>query len=359
MENKKKRFPLFYCIYFACIVIAVILIHLSMGVVTDYLAEYELAQPQYEAQDVFDTYYGQGDFTALVELCDAPLTQFETKEAISRYLADFTAGKTVTYSAITTGLDTSIRYIVKADNIKFSAFTLQESEETTEKGFTLYEIADFELYCAGEESVRITVPRGYQVSVNGIPLDETALTGTETRDKSCDYMPQGVEGIVFVEYAVDGLYAPPETVTVHAPDSRECVLETLEDGSLYADFLYSDTLSAEYSDYVIEAAKAISAFMQNDGRFATAAAYIDRNSELYNYIRTTETWFVIDHTSYDFEDVTTSEFYQYDDNTFSCRISFTHVLKRTWSKDYRDYIDITYFFRRVGDKFLIYDRYNH
>ena len=26
---------------------------------------------------------------------------------------------------------------------------------------------------------------------------------------------------------------------------------------------------------------------------------------------------------------------------------------------YRDYIDITYFLRRVDDKFLIYDRYNH
>lgn len=359
MENRKKRIPLFYCIYGVCVVIAVVLIHLAMSVVTDYLEEYELSQPQYEAQDIFETYYVNGDFSALTALCDFPLTRFETQEAVDRYLADFTAGKTVTYSAITTGLDTSIRYIVKADDIKFSAFTLQQSHETTEKGFTLYELAGFELYCSGNESVRITAPRGYPVTVNGVALDDSMLNGTENKDKSCDYMPEGVEGIVFVEYAVDGLYAQPESVAVHTPDGRDCPVERRDDGSFYADFLYSDTLSTEYSEYVIEAAKAISTFMQNDGRFATAAAYIDPDSALYTNIRTSETYFVIDHTSYDFEDVVTSEFYQYDEDTFSCRISFTHVLRRTSSKDYRDYIDITYFFRRVGDKFLIYDRYNH
>ncbi len=359
MENKKRRFPLFYVIYFVCVIAVVVLIHLAMGVVTEYLAEYELAQPQYVAQDVFDSYYAAGDFTSLAALCDAPLTQFETKDAIVRYLADFTAGKTVTYSAITTGLDTSIRYIVKADDIKFSAFTLHPTDKTTEKGFTLYEVSDFALYCVGEESVRITAPRGYPVAVNGVALDESALTGTQFRDKSCDFMPEGVEGIVFLEYAVSGLYAQPETVTVHTPDGRECPLETKEDGSLYANFLYSDALKDEYGDYVIQAAQTISAFMQNDAKISAASAYIDPASELYDYIRGTETWFVIDHNSYDFEDVVTSEYYQYDADTFSCRISFTHVLKRTWSRDYHDYIDITYFFRRVGDSFLIYDRYNH
>ena len=172
-------------------------------------------------------------------------------------------------------------------------------------------------------------------------------------------MPEGVDGIVFEEYHIGGLYVKPETITVHAPDGRACTLEERENGALFADFIYSDALAAEYGEYVIEAAKTVSAFMQNDGKFSAAASYLDPDSELYDNIRKTETWFVISHDSYEFEDVAVSEFYQYTDDIFSCRVSFTHVLKRNWSKDYRDYIDITYFFRRVGDKFLIYDRYNH
>ncbi len=359
MDNKKKRFPIFYCIYFVCVAAVVVLIHLAMGTVTKILAEYEAAQPQYEAEKVFETYYANGDYSALSALCDVPVTQFETKDAAVHYLTKFTEGKKITYSAITTGLDTATKYIVKADDVKFSSFTLSPSDKKTERGFTLYEASDFELYCAGPQSVSITAPRGYPVSVNGVALDETALTGTEIRDKSCDFMPDGVEGIVFVEYAVSGLYEPPVSVTVHTPDGRVCPVETAADGVFRADFIYSDSLRDEHSAYVIEAAQTISAFMQNDGKFSAAAAYIDPESELYDYIRNTETWFVIDHNSYGFEDVLATEFYPYDADTFSCRISFTHVLKRTWSKDYRDYIDITYFFRRVGDKFLIYDRYNH
>jgi len=80
---------------------------------------------------------------------------------------------------------------------------------------------------------------------------------------------------------------------------------------------------------------------------------------LYVNLRTSETYFVIDHSSYAFEDVKTSEFYAYDENTFSCRVSFTHVLKRYGSKDYRDYIDMTLYLHRIGDTYRIYDRYNH
>ncbi len=357
--KKRKRLPIFYAVYFICVVLAVTAIHIALGVVETYLQDYESARPQYEAERVFAEYYDSGDFYKLVDKCDVSLPPYETTDALCRYLSAFTEGKTVTFSAITTGLDTSVRYIVKADDIKFSAFTLQESEKTTEKGFTLYEVTDFELYCSPNESVFVTAPRGYTVLVNGVALDASSLSGVETKDRSCNFMPDDVEGIVFVEYEAAGLYLPPNSVSVQTPDGRACPVEARPDGTWHADVLYSDALAAEHSDYVIEAAKAISKYMQNDAMFRTPAVYLDPQSELYSNLRTSETYFVIRHDSYDFEDVRTSEFYQYDENTFSCRISFTHVLKRTANDDYRDYIDITYFFRRVDDKFLIYDRYNH
>ncbi len=359
MMKHKKRIPIFYAVYFICIILAVIAVHIGIGIAQTYLADYESARPQYEAERIFEKYYASGDFSELVSKCDVPLSPYETKDALCRYLSSFTEGKSVSFSAITTGLDTSIRYIVKADGIKFSSFTLNESERKTEKGFTLYEVTDFELYCSPVESVSVTVPRGYTVLVNGVELDDSLLTGTETKDKSCDFMPAGVEGIVYVEYRADGLYLPPDNVSVKAPDGRECPLTSLDNGALHADVLYSESLAAEHREYVIEAAKAISMYMQNDAMFRTPAVYLDPQSELYGNLRTSETYFVIKHNSYDFENVRVSEFYEYDENTFSCRIAFTHVLKRTAAEDYRDYIDITYFLRRVDDKFLIYNRYNH
>lgn len=359
---KPRRFPVFYTIFALLVIAAIIAIHCVLGVVKKYLADYESAQPQHEAARVFEKYYTADDFSELVSLCEIQLTPYETKDTVSRYLAEFTQDKKITYSAITTGLDTSVKYIVKADDIKFSSFTLHVSDKTTDRGFSLYEASDFEIYCAGNESVRITAPKGYAVSVNGVSLDETLLTGNETPDKSCDYMPDGVEGIVFQEYALDDLYFQPDTVVVNAADGRECTVELLEDGSYHASFLYDDTLKDTQGAYVLDAAQAIAKYMQNDAYFYVPAVYIDPESALYENVRTSLTYFAIDHVAYSFENETVTEFYRYDENTFSCRISFIHVLKYSQYsglEDYRDYIDTTYFFHRVGDKFLMYDRYNH
>jgi hypothetical protein len=35
------------------------------------------------------------------------------------------------------------------------------------------------------------------------------------------------------------------------------------------------------------------------------------------------------------------------------------VRHRIGSADYRDYIDTTFYLRRVGEKYLMYDRLNH
>ena len=359
MIKKQKKFPVFYAVYFTLIVIFFITLAIALHIVRIYLADYESTQPQHEAQRVFDTYYATGDYSALIEASFISVSPLETKDSALNYLRQVTKDKSITYTRITTGLDSDIKYIVKADDLKFSSFTLTESNKKSEKGFTMYIPSSFEVYIAGTESVKVTAPLSYTVYINGVPLDETYLTGSKKEDISCQHMPVGVDGIIFAEYRADSLYFKPEDVKILSADGRECPLNQDENGNYSTGILYDNNLQAEYSEYVISAAQALAAYMQNDGKFSAISGYLDPESELYTNIRTSETYFVISHSSYSFEDVRSSEFCRYDDNTFSCRISFTHILKRSGSKDYRDYIDMTFFLRRVGDKFLIYDRYNH
>ena len=122
--KKKFRIPLFYILYFAFIVLFDIALHLGQKTVTAYLADYESSLPEYEAQRVFDTYYASGDYSELVSLSDHQITSFETSAALETYLETFTKGKKITFNSITTGLDDSLRYIVKADDVKFSSFTI-------------------------------------------------------------------------------------------------------------------------------------------------------------------------------------------------------------------------------------------
>lgn len=357
--KKQRKIPVFYIVYFACILVFLIAVQAALGIVRSYLADYEAAQPQHEAQRIYEEYYAGGNFGSLLDCMDVSVSPLESRAELERYLQEYTSGKTLAYNSITTGLDDTLKYIVKADDVKFSSFTLEKSGESSPKGFDLYAAGSFELYCPGRISIRLTAPKGYSVYVNDVLLDDAYLTGKEQRDISCQHMPDGVEGIVYVEYGADDLYYYPENVRVVSPDGRDVPVTTEGSGAYSASILYSDELAEQYSDYAIAAAQALSAYMQNDGRFSAAAAYIDPNSELYVNIRTSETYFVIPHSTYTFEDMRTSEFYAYNEDTFSCRVTFTHILKRTGSEDYRDYIDMTFFWRRCGDKFLIYDRYNH
>ncbi len=359
MIKQKKRFPVFYAVYFSLIILFFLVLGIALHIVRQYLADYETAQPQYEAQRVFEQYYASGDYSALLAAADVSVSPLETRATVLQYLRNVTDGKEISYTSITTGLDSAVKYIVKADDLKFSSFILEISDRTTEKGYPLYACTSMEVYTAGTESVSVTAPLGYTVYINDVPLDASYLTGNQTEDISCKYMPDGVTGIVFAEYRADNLYYPPHSVRILSANGKECPVAQKEDGQYSTGIMYDDTLAAEYTDYVITAAQAIAAYMQNDGKFSAAAAYMDTESKLYTNLKTSETYFVIDHSSFAFEDIRTSEFCRYNEDTFSCRVAFTHVLKRTGSKDYKDYIDTTFFLRRVGDKFLIYDRYNH
>ena len=143
-------------------------------------------------------------------------------------------------------------------------------------------------------------------------------------------------------------------------DGNEMEIGVVESDKLYyTKLVYDEELKAEQSEFVIEAAKRFAAYMQNDTTLAKLTPYFEKGTALYKSIRSTLQWAVIDHDSYDFEDVEASDFYRYDENTFSCRVKLTHILKRNRLEDYRDFMDATFYLRKINGKYLIYDRTNN
>ncbi|MBQ5649873.1 MAG: hypothetical protein IIV03_07015, partial [Clostridia bacterium] len=149
---------------------------------------------------------------------------------------------------------------------------------------------------------------------------------------------------------------PEISVTDKDGKVTECVY--IEDGNYWsAGFLYDAALEAQFSDYVINAIEKYAAYMQMDGARADFIDYYDTDSELWQNIITTENYFVWEHEGYTFKDKKASEFYRYDENVFSCRVSMTHLLHRYGWEDYVDYIDMTIFLRNVNGKYVIFDSF--
>lgn len=363
--RKKHRFPIFYTLLILFITAAVIAIECAMNILNDYLADYESAQPKYVAEDIFNRYYKSMDFDALVTLSGIEIPEFESKESLVRYLHSLYDGKEVTYhSGIAedkkdeTDVKT-LRYKVEFDNSAVAEFSIRTGNKKSKNGFDIFEPYQFRFKVTAEKSVRITAPSNYTVYVNGKKVDKKYIIESDIQTESCKHMPEGVSGITYCTYQVGDLFFDPE-VKVLNPEGKESTLTYNEEKNTYtSEIVYSDSLKEQYEEYVLTAIKKYAAYMSNDERFANIKGYFDPSSNLYNNIRTSETSFVIDHSGYYFTDESAREFYAYDENTFSCRVSLTQVLTKKGKPDFRDKIDMTIYLRKVGDSFLIYDRYDH
>lgn len=368
--SNNRKFSVFYAIFFAFIAVFLIALFAVCRFVNGWLADYESSLPKYVAEEVFDKFYlpltselPDSAVAALIKKSGISTSEYENTEILMEYIISAVSGKTLSYTESSAGIESGkIRYIVRisenGSDVKLSTFTLCESGESSKYGSPLYELDGIELFCKPTESVSVIAPADYTVYINGIAANDSTITETNIAS-NMKYVPDSLTPVTYTKRDIKELYQAPE-IKVLAPDGRESPI-TLENGVYTAELLYSDTIASEMTEYVLSAARALSAYMQNDMTFYSCSKYLEKGTELYEATRTSETYWVIDHNGYSFEDESASEFYAYDSNTFSCRVKHVHILKSKKEEDYRDYIDMTLFFRRADEnsEYLIFDRTNN
>lgn len=356
----RKKFPLFYKIYFSVIAIFLVLLAVAVSVVRGYLADYEASLPEHEASRVFERYFESRDYSSLLSQSTYKLSKYETYQNLLEHLKATTDGEQLSYSRVSSGSTDAYKYVVKTGDKRLCTFTLAPSEEKSKKGFTLYSLDSLDLSgIENKKSVKVLVPEDTVLYINGVPVGDDCITGRDIPTKSCEHMPEGVRGVYLSEYVIEGLIAEP-SIIVKASDGKQTDLRYDDTDKVWrAEYLPDASLVDELGAYVTEAAEKYAVYTQGDCGFGSIKGYYDPTSPLYTNIRTLENMFVIDHSSWSFEDEKISEFYRYDEGTVSCRVSFVHILHKPGTDDYRDYIDMTLYLRNVNGKYLIYDRYNN
>lgn len=363
MREAKKRPSVFWCVYTALLFLGAVAVVVAVFVTRAHLVDYESARPEYAAGSVFDRYYASGDYEALYEAAQISLSPAEGKGDFVRWLQDKTAGGALSYVRVSAELGDSIKYNVKCGDAAFSSFTLKKSGETTRFGEPLYVFDTAQVVYTAGMSVRVSAPSHCSVTLNDYRLPESCVIETGIETESCKHMPQGVAGITYTTYELkDLLFEPRIAVTDTAGRVHATVYDEVAKTHV-AEILYDDALQALYGDYAIQAAQTFAAFMQQDAERRAALYYIETGSPLYQSLARVDV-FAEKHSGYAFEDVRAGEFYAYDENTFSCRVSFVHVLTGGRSRldstgVNKEIVDTTWYYRRVGDRFLIYDRYTH
>ena len=353
-----KRIPKFYIILLAIVIVVVVLTQVGTWYTTGVLKEYEDSQYKYAAEQYFSDNFTTPTGDSLSTLFKSQFSDFESEQTLSSYFDTLIDGKEFKLQRSSSGMSENEKYVVSLNNLKFAEFFVVKSEEKTKHGFDTYEIADAVLNDKILNTYSIEIPVEYSLQVNGKAVNGDFALGDRIETESFSFMPEGVDGIVYTTYMFKNMCGAPD-FSVVAADGTEANIVKIDDGKFKAGIVNDKKLEKEFSNYIIEATKAYACYMQKDATFSKVRGYLDPASDFYKYVNGTPTWPVITHNSYGFENASVGEFYAYSDDVFSCRITITHILKYSGLEDYKDSIDITWYLRKVNDKFLIYDSFTH
>lgn len=355
---KTKRLPVFYIFLLLLVVLVIVLTEIGKSYLTEILDEYENTQYKYVAEDILDTHFTSGNGETFAQLFRTQISEVEDKMRVAEAFHALTDGKEFSLQSVSTGLTDEIVYVIKCNDKRFATLSLQKSSETSEHGFTQYEVKDLLLNENLFFSRSIWIPVGYSLIINGFNADAKFCENNTVSTAYHDIFPGEVLGIQYTKYTFPHLFSEPE-FTVLSPEGSVATVSLLEDGSYCGEIIFDTPMPEVLQSHAIEATKAYACYLQKDARFGAVAKYLDPDSALYENLRTSPNWMVIDHNSYAFEDPEVLQYYAYDDTSFSCRVKLTHILKYRGLQDYRDYIDITWYFTEIGGKFLICDSYNN
>lgn len=351
--GRTKRFPLFYKILFAALGVFAVLVAIALFWLHGFLADYEAAQPEHVAEKVVEEYFKNGDMEKLLADSTYEVPKYSSTEDVVSYLGDAIDKNDVSFYSVSSGsADGKVTYAIKSREFKVAVINLREKADPGR--FKGYELDSIDLTIGGSNAVMVKAPKGYNVMVNGVTLGEELLHGDEEPTDSCGHVAEGL-GIVFVTYKLEGLFGEPDISVTSSDGTAVGGITANEEGTYYAVSPAYAEVTDELKANVLAAGESYAAYMQHDAAFTRIARYVDRSSDLYENLRTSQTMWVNDHNGYSIENASVTELYYYDSDTYSCRVKFDHVLHMNGSNDYVDAFDMTLYYRKVGNTFLIYD----
>lgn len=209
-REKKRGIPVFYIVYIAFVVLFIGAVCVGLVFLNSMLAEYESVQPRYKAEEIFNEYFAEPDIAELIEMSSTQYAAFESQDKIIEYLDGQIKDKEITYSESSVKDENGNRaYNVLCGDARFAIFSIGESEEVSEHGFTKFGLKDVKLtFSLPDNSYNFLIPEGYSLLANGVEVGEKYIAADPVPSDAYT-LTAGKLGVRFVPYTVDGFLSAP------------------------------------------------------------------------------------------------------------------------------------------------------
>ena len=347
-----KTKSLFYKIYFSVIAVFLVLLMVGLFVLNSVLSVYEAAQPTGLMDIIVTEYLQKGDLKGAVDTYNIPISAYENKDDINDAFKSIIGKKKLTVSSSGKKLEGyNVVYNIKADDESILTFYLKKAKRGGKYGIKGYSVGMAEVDSDICNKYTIYVPSDTKLVINGVEVKKEDRIDNKLPKILTDKI--GENSVVTLQTVkVDNIISDKFEVKAYSADGTEVAISenngvyTVEQGIAAAEF---DALK----NHALNARQGYAKFMQEDASLGSISHFFDTSTEFYKYVRKTELW-VWTHTGYRFEDVTFSEAHKYNDNLYSCRVTFTHIL--TWGNNvYKDYFDKYVYIEKTANGLKVID----
>lgn len=340
-----KNTLVFYVTLLGVFLALLILICCATVPVKSYLEQYELSQPKYVSDEVFELLYSDPDWALIYDLAGVKSTKFEGKTAFCTYMETLVGAEKLTYRATSSGLSGERKYLVRCGDIDIGAFILESNGEE----FPTWTLSGVETYYTPNVSITIDKQLNETVYINGVALDDSyTVSYTETVAEA--FLPDDVHGFRQERQIISGLLVEPEIVVLNA-DNQPVSLTYDETTGIYTTaFPSTDTIAVNESAAAVRIATAQARYAIHQLKSKYLKEYFLSETEIYDRIYNSDA-FLESVRSYTVNEdsIILTDFRRYNDDIFSVHITLTIdiTITRTESTTYT--VDTTYFIQRQLD----------
>ena len=356
--TKRKKKSIFkswyYRIYFVLILLCVIGILIGMRVLNGVMEEYEATRPVHAAEEVADI-FERRDFASIFPY-DTTAAQYAAGQSAQYvdFMNGFAQGKTLTWREAYSGEENEKKYSVLLDDEKFATFKLVTTGETSAHGYNTWKLDSVETNALPVTRYTITAPADSTVTVDGRTLTEADALETGIKTACAGMLPPDVPEATCTQYFADVCFGEPAiSVTDRFGAAQEL---TQDDAHAFSCAIpENESLKPLCEQNVIAIAQKLANFTSEDLSQNKMLKYVHKNSPAYNTIKEFDNQWCPAHVGYEFQDVQTSDYFDYGDACFSCRVSFKYVIHYAKTDDnVYDTAYTLYFYKKDGS-FKLYN----
>ena len=349
-SKTKRKSRVFWKIYAVVAGLIALAIAVTLIIFHNFLASYEAAQPVHTMEEVAKI-FDNADVDTILSYCAEDYPE-EYESVIKSMIVSKLKGEVTYAKKLSVYEENEPAYSLRVDGSEVAIVYLSLDAKRGSFNAKQWSFDYVEGLIDEAETITITAPEGYVLTVDGKTIDETYLTETTVVDSITgqDEVVNYTELPKLCTYTVGNLYGDPEVHCYTADGVTEVAADSAEEDSYTYGFYQDNAISDEMRESLIEVAKVYTDYATNDAEFSSFAKYLYQGTEFYKDMSNAQDgleWVLAHSSEKGYSEFDVHDYTIYTDSFYTVQVDFTVTVNYTNGQVKENATSLTFYYVQI------------